>query len=137
MAFVDKQVAIEAPPETVWAIGGDLAGIPAWMDSVESVRIEGELRHATLNQGRGVLVERITSHSDERMALTYELVSEGAPMRVYRASFAVAEAEGGSVARWTAEIEAADGVDEETLVGGIAASYEAGLENLRRLALEA
>lgn len=136
MAFVEKTVSIEASPDAVWAIGGDVGAVHLWVDSIESARVEGDLRYATLDQGRGEMIERITSRSDQEMALTYELVTEGAPMRLYRARFAVEEADGGALAIWSAELEPADGVDEDALVSGVEANYERGLENLRRLATE-
>jgi hypothetical protein len=134
MGFVEREVAIAAPAASVWAIGGNLAEIATWIDSVDAVRIDGELRQVTLDGGRGEMTERITGHSDEEMWLTYELASEGGPMRVYRSRFAVEETAKGSLARWSAEIEAADGVEEAELLAGVGANYERSLENLRRLA---
>jgi carbon monoxide dehydrogenase subunit G len=136
MAQLERDIFIAASPDAVWSICGGIAAVGDWLPSAEGVRVEGDVRHVALDGGRGEIAERITLESDEEHRSEYEKVGEDGPLRVYRARFWV-EAEGdGSRVHWAAEIEPGDGVGENELLAGVGASYESGLDNLRRLTEE-
>lgn len=135
MRRVEQRLTIEASPDAVWAIAGDFGGIAAWTTSVERACMEGDLRYAELDRGRGTVVERLLRHSDEERCFEYELAEEGAAMRAYRGRFEVRPDGDGALVVWSGEVSGAEGADEERLAAGIEATYRRSLEALRRLVL--
>lgn len=136
MRPIEQRIAIEAPPDAVWAVAGDFGGAAAWISSIEAARMEGDLRYAELDRGRGTVVERLLLHSDQERRFEYELAEEGASMRAFRGRFAVSADGTGSTVLWRGELTAAAGADEEQLAAGVASTYGRSLENLRALVLE-
>jgi len=133
MRPIERRIFIEAPPEDVWAIAGDVGGADAWISSIVESWVEGDLRYAKLDRDRGTVAERILFHSDAERRLEYELADAGASMAAFRASFAVAPEERGSIVVWSAELTAAADADEAEIAGGIEGTYRDSLENLRAL----
>lgn len=134
MAQVRKELTIAAPVDEVWAICGDVAALDRWIDGVDAVQLDGDLRYVTLDKDRGQATERITFHSDQHRRIEYELAGEQLSMRSYSSRFWVEEVDGGSHVCWEAQFEPAAGVAEEAIAEGLEASYENALAGLRRLA---
>ena len=133
MPQLERDVFVAATPDAVWSICGGIAAVGDWLPSAEGLTVDGDVRHIAL-AGGGEISERITLESEDERRTEYELAGEHPAMRVYRAQFWVEPEGDGSRVRWAAEVEPVEGVDEDELMAGVGASYESGLDNLRRLA---
>jgi uncharacterized protein YndB with AHSA1/START domain len=108
---VSRHVA--ADPDAVWAVAGDAGGITAWFAAVREVRVEGDVRTATVANG-AVLVERLVDRDDAARRYSYSVVSGIPGLTSHRATIRVEPADGGgSTVHWrqtmTSEVEGYDG----------------------------
>jgi hypothetical protein len=126
-------IDVSAPPDQAWALAGDPMRIIEWFDPVTDIRLEDDLRVATMGNG-AVLIERLIDRDDAARTYSYEVV-EGIPgLTSHRATIRVEPAPGGSRVLWrqvaTSDVE---GYDIEARLAGV---MSAGLANLKA-ALEA
>jgi hypothetical protein len=130
MGDVQESIEIAASPDAVWAVGGDVGGVAAWIPAITEAHLDGDLRHATLTDG-GQVVERIVRRDDAARTYEYEFVEGPFPFRHYRSRFSVTGRDGASTVEWRADLGADDPSVERELVAGIGESYRASLEALR------
>ncbi|HZO05605.1 MAG TPA: SRPBCC family protein [Solirubrobacterales bacterium] len=135
MRPVEQRISIAAPPAAVWAIAGDF-GAANWISSIDAARMEGDLRYAELDRGRGTVVERLVFHSDAERRFEYELAEEGASMRAFRGRFEVSGEGDSATVLWRGELTAVEAADEERLAAGVEDTYRRSLESLRTLVLD-
>lgn len=124
---------LSASPEAAWSVLSDFCG--AWHPAIASIRAERDERGAVVRAFRvygeeTLYRERLTwlSDSDRTLGYTHLQGIEGA--RAYDARIAVSGAEGGgSVVRWSAQVEA-DGPRLEAICAGTKTVFESGLAAL-------
>lgn len=136
MATVSLRQEYAQSPAAVWAIVGDPADAARWIPSLDTSRLDGDVRHVVFTDGNPAR-ERIVSHDDENRTYTYEYIDGPLPLAKYVSTIRV-DAEGsGSVISWDAEFTAA-GDDpaalEAQLETGIGEIYQGALDAVTALA---
>lgn len=136
MATVSLRQEYTQSPDAVWAVVGDPAGAAQWIPSLESSRLEGDVRHVVFTDGNPAR-ERIASHDDENRTYTYEYIDGPLPLAEYSSTIRVEQVGSGSAISWDAKFTAA-GDDAESLekqlVTGIGEIYQGALDEVGRLA---
>lgn len=136
MATVSLRQEYTQSPDAIWAVIGDPAGAAAWIPSLDTSRLDGDVRHVVFTDGNPAR-ERIASHDDENRTYTYEYIDGPLPLAKYVSTIGVKELGSGSVITWDAEFTAA-GDDpeplESQLVTGIGEIYQGALDEVARLA---
>jgi mxaD protein len=129
---IDHDIAIDKPPEDVWAILGDLGAVSRWVPGVASARVEGTRRVCTLEEG-GEIHEEIAGFSDEERSYAY--TQHVHPLGFERSEGTlVVHANGdGSVVSWTAEVELADPAHERQILPMLDEGYAAALVRLKEV----
>jgi mxaD protein len=141
-----QTIAIDAPPETVWAIAGDFAGLDKWYPLIESSkRILGRnnevgcIRELTRLNGTKV-EEKLIDYNPWDRTLTYTYAG-GQPLSSdYFATLSVKDSGSDrSLVEWKARFKRLDyWVDDpagdEKMVKLLTGAYQKGLENLKRIA---
>ena len=122
-------IDVDAAPETVWSVVGDVTAVPRWFAKYVQCEVVGDVR--TLRSAEGAeLVERLLERDDAARTYAYT-VTAGPPLRSHRASFTVVPREGGSTIVWHTRAEFLDeSIDTEDR---LAAGQRAGLERLKEL----
>ncbi|MFF0815388.1 SRPBCC family protein [Rhodococcus sp. NPDC003318] len=114
----------------VWAIVGDPGAVDRWIPSVESVRMDGTMRHIVFPDGQPAR-ERIAAHSDAGRHYTYEYVDGPLALAHYSSTLTVVETSPTTCAvEWNATFAATSPEAEPELVQGIEAIYRAALGEL-------
>jgi carbon monoxide dehydrogenase subunit G len=107
-------IEIDARPEQVWAVVGDLAAVDQWVPGVTSVDVDGMTRLCSFEDGH-VQTERIEDYSDETRSFRYHI--DGAPLPVSDnvGTFAVAARGAGSELIWESSFTPLDPAMAEQL----------------------
>jgi uncharacterized protein YndB with AHSA1/START domain len=104
MATTNSEVFIARSADEVWKLFGDFHGIKGWFPGLEEVRSEGDTRY--IGMGPGVEVaETLVGRDDAARTLSYTVTAEVLPTTKYVTTCSVTEADGGCVARMSADIE--------------------------------
>jgi uncharacterized protein YndB with AHSA1/START domain len=127
---IASDIAIARPPEQVWAILGDLAGVTRWVPGISSVRMEGMRRICVLEDG-GKIHEEISDFSDEKRRYRYEQTVHPLGFRRSEGTLAVTANGVGSAVAWNAEVVFADRTQQEQIVPMLKEGYAAALANLK------
>lgn len=130
MTQIHETTRIDAGPERVWAVAGDIGRISDWLPALASSTLEGDERMCMTVEGTQ-LRERILERSDAERYYLYEIIDSPMPLRSYRSVLSVHGHEGHSHVGWTAEFEAADDAQLDELVQAFTHIYREGLESLR------
>ena len=130
---IDNDIAIARSPEHVWAILGDLAGVTRWVPGIASARMEGRRRICMLEDG-GEIHEEIADFSDLERRYAYTQPVHPLGFERSEGTLAVHANGGGTVVRWTAEVEPADAAQEEQLLPMLTEGYAAALARLKEVA---
>jgi carbon monoxide dehydrogenase subunit G len=128
---VSESISINATPEQVWRIGGDVAHVSDWVPVLESSYLDGDIRHAVFAGGGGSARERIVEIDDVARFYVYEYLDGPLALESYVSRFAV-EAEDGGCARvtWSSELSAGTPEVEAELAAAISGIYAAALAEL-------
>ena len=96
MPTFSHSIDIDATPEQVWAVMGDLVAVDRWVPGIAAVAVEGMSRVCTFQAGH-TQHEQILDYSPQTRSYRYQI--EGAPLPVTQntGSFQVQEA--GAVSR--------------------------------------
>ena len=122
-------IDVDAPAEVAWGIVGDPTSVPRWFPKYVECMVEGNVR-TLRNADGGVLLERLLDRDEGGRSYAYT-VTEGAPLRSHRASFRVAERDGGCTIVWRTRAEYLDpSIDTEAR---LAPAQREGLERLKGL----
>lgn len=95
MVQLRNTVGIDASPEAVWAVLGDLAATTEWLPGTVAARMDGQIRTCTTAEGFDIR-EEISDYSPERRSYRFEHLAVPVPVRDSTGSFAVEPAGGGS-----------------------------------------
>ena len=132
MARLHKSVAIDAPPDDVWAVLGDLAATKEWLPDTVDSHMDGDTRVCTTADGAGIR-EAISDYSAERRTYRYRHLEVPLPIANSVGSFAVDPRDGnGSVVVLEAEFDALDADLEPELERMFGGALDEALESLRR-----
>jgi carbon monoxide dehydrogenase subunit G len=109
-------IDIDATPDEVWAVLGDLGSVDRWIPGVTSVASTATGRTCTFADGH-TQTEEILDYSPGEHS--YRYVIEGAPMPVRENTgrFAVEARDGGATVVWESSFVALDPATEDTLAG--------------------
>lgn len=129
---IDNDIAIARPPEQVWAILGDLAGVTRWVPGISSAQMEGMRRICTLEDG-GEIHEEISDFSDERRRYSYEQSVHPLGFERSQGTLAVKANGDSSAVTWNADVVFADPTQEDQILPMLREGYAAALANLKEV----
>ena len=144
---VDKSVVIKAEPAKVWALVKDFGNMHKWLPAVASTKLEkkGEdtYRLLTLKSG-GTIYEKLRGADDDAMKLRYEIVEGVLPVADYNSFITVKPGPGAgeTTVNWVGRFYRVyklnppipAGQDDESALNAVNGVYDAGLENLKKVA---
>jgi mxaD protein len=141
-------IAINAPPDVVWALAGDFGGIQRWSPGVESSRLVFHQRNETgairlLRRRNGTQVtEQLLDYDPANRRMAYTYVDGAVGASDYYSQFSVLDAGDGTsivewrgsfkrIAYWTDNPPA--GQDDKTSYTFLDNAYRSGLANLKKV----
>lgn len=132
MTRLRNTIVIDASPEEVWTILGDLAATPEWLPGTVAARMEGPVRVCTTADG-GEIREEIGGYSPERRTYRYRHLAVPLPVKGSSGRFLVeAGRDGGSVVVLESEFEPLDLAMEGQIEQMLDGALKQALESLRR-----
>jgi uncharacterized protein YndB with AHSA1/START domain len=132
MAELRKTVEINATPDAVWSVLGDLAATTEWLPGTVAARMDGEIRTCTTADGFDIR-EEITDYSPERRSYSFKHLDLPVPIQDSVGSFAI-ERDGLDGSRVVLEnsFETMAGGQEEQVVAMMDGALQLALESLKR-----
>lgn len=147
MASVEKLTQIPAPPDEVWAVLADFAGISRWAPNVDhscllSEQTDGVGTVRRIQSGRQTVVETVVEW-DAGQTLAYEITGLPPVIRCVTNTWSLAEARGGTTVTLTSQIDAGSrppqkgiarvvgrvlGGASDQMLAGLAATLENGAD---------
>ncbi len=134
---VDKQVTVNASPETTWKMVGHYNHVDVWHPAVVMSSVTGDAREPgavrvlTLADG-AKFTEVLLRHSDRDLSYTYEITDSPLPIADYEATLSVRAAPGGkAMITWASTFDP-KGVSDEQAIEAVSGVYEAGLAHVAR-----
>jgi uncharacterized protein YndB with AHSA1/START domain len=132
MVHLHKTISIDATPDTVWAVLGDLAATSEWLPGTVTARLEGPIRICETADG-GEIREEISDYSDERRTFRFRHLQVPLPIGNSSGTFVVqGGANAGSVVVLESEFAALDPDQEAEIERMFGGTLEQALESLRR-----
>ena len=129
---IQNQIKINASPDRVWAVLGDLAGVNVWVPGVTGAKLYGLNRVCTTADGHEIR-EEISGYSADERIYSYKHLQQPLPVNNSRGTLKV-EADGPvSVVVWAAEFEVPDPAQEIEMVAMINGYYQQTLESLKQV----
>jgi uncharacterized protein YndB with AHSA1/START domain len=132
MAHLHKMISIDASPDAVWAVLGDLAATDEWLPGTTAARMEGPIRICETSDGAEIR-EEISDYSPGRHRYRYRHLQVPLPVENSTGTFSVeAGKNGGAVVVLESDFDALDPAleaDIERMFGG---ALDQALESLRR-----
>ena len=132
MRSIREAIAVEAPPERVWAVLGDPAAASRYVPGIARSRMEGAVRVCEMADGQEIR-EVISDLVPERRSYRYQHVKTPMPVRLSRGRFWVEAAGPRSRVQVEAEVEALDPGVEPGLAEMMTAGLRQTLQNLKAL----
>ena len=129
MPSFEERIEIDAPPDRVWDVLGDLESVQRWVPGIAGVEVHGMRRVCTLDDGR-VLHEEISGYSSRTRSFEYA-IDGGLPVRDNRGGFAVEPSAAGAYVVWRSSFEVLDPEAAAEVVGMWAGSLRPILQNLK------
>jgi polyketide cyclase/dehydrase/lipid transport protein len=126
MPRLRNSIAIDAAPDEVWSVLGNLTATPEWIPGVVSAQVDGDDRRCRTADGSEIR-ERIVDYSPEARTLSYEQSHVPLPIERSRGTLRVVPDGSRAHVEWEAEFEAPEEV--AAMVDGY---YKQTLEALRR-----
>ena len=126
MPRLNNSIAIDAAPDAVWSVLGDLTATPEWIPGVVTAEVNGNERLCRTADGNEIK-ERIVGYSTETRTLSYEQSHVPLPIERSRGTLRVVPDGSRANVEWEAEFDAPEEV--AIMVDGY---YRQTLEALRR-----
>jgi len=108
MAKVIKEVHIEANPDTVWKVVGNIGAVAAWSPMLSTATVHDNMRICTLGENSpapgSTLKEEILARHEERRRYDYTVSEAPFPIESHHASFQVEPDGTGSKVVWTTDV---------------------------------
>jgi mxaD protein len=149
---VNESVAINASPAKVWSLVKDWNGLHKWHPAFSNAEIKsgennkvGAVRTLTMADGGAKFDEELDGFSDKKRKYSYRIISDSPlPVVDYFSTIQVksskAKGKGTTVLVWTGKFKrkVADnppaGQDDASVKKAIIGAYQAGLQNVKKLA---
>jgi uncharacterized protein YndB with AHSA1/START domain len=131
MIRLRKNVTIEASPEAVWEVLGDLAATTEWLPATVAARMEGSTRICTTADGFDIR-EEISDYAPEKHSYRYRHLDIPMPVKNSSGSFAVEPQNGGARVILECEFEALDSEEEAQLGEMFEGALDHSLQSLKR-----
>jgi mxaD protein len=148
MLKVTKSVEIDAPLDKVWDTIKDFGALDKWHPALASDKIVegkdnevGAVRLLTLKDG-GTIKEKLLAHSDGKHAYRYAILEGVLPVSNYTSSIrASAAGKNRTKVVWTGSFQRkdtgdkpAENANDKTATDTMSSVYQAGLDNLKKMA---
>ena len=147
---VNESVEISAPPAKVWGLVKDWNGLHKWHPAFANTEIKsgannkvGAVRTLTLGGDGGKFDEELDGFSEKQRKYSYRIITDSPlPVADYSSTIQVksGKAKGTSVLVWKGKFKrkVADnppaGQDDASVKKAIIGAYQAGLQNVKKLA---
>jgi mxaD protein len=145
---IEEKIEIHAKPEALWQIIGGFAQISAWNPSVTSSVAasddrQGQERVMTLKSG-GKMTDALTEYDAGKMTYSYRRVDDDVqifPVSFYSATISLSPTATGTEVDWVGKFyrgdtsnEPPENLNDEVATKAMTDFFEAGLNNLKKLA---
>lgn len=130
MRKIQETITIQADPDHVWVVAGDIGGISACLPALAESSLDGDIRTCTTADGAH-LTERILERNDAERYYAYEITDSPLPVRSYRSVLSVQGHDGHAHVAWSAEIEPVADTSADEVEQMFAQLYRDGLSGLR------
>src|SRR5688572_24276390 len=123
MVELRNTIAIDASPEAVWEVLGDLGATSEWLPGIVAARMEGSTRICTTADGFDIR-EEISDHEPEQRSFRYQHLQVPMPVENSRGSFAVEPDNGGALVVLESSFEAVDSAQEAQVAQLIEGAFQ-------------
>jgi len=131
MIRLQYTLTLAVPPDEVWQIVGDLAGVSQWVPGVTQATVEGNQRVCCFANG-ATQHEVISEYDPDQRSYRYAILDGPLPLQRNQGTWHVEANGSGSQVQWEAEIEVLDAAQEEAIQMMLDGAYTQALESLRR-----
>lgn len=132
MVELRNTIAIDASPEAVWDVLGDLGATDEWLPGIVAALMEGSTRICTTADGFEIR-EEISDYQPERRTFRYQHVQVPMPIENSGGSFVVEPDEDGSaLVVLESSFEAVESAQEAQVGQMINRAFQQALESLKR-----
>jgi Polyketide cyclase / dehydrase and lipid transport len=138
----NKSVEINAAPAAVWNIVKGFDGLNKWHPAFSGDVLKsgangqvGAVRAITLKDGP-TFTEELTAYNDAKMMYSYKIIESPLPLDKYTSTMTVTPKGNGSVLTWVGNYitKAGSGKTDADSQGLIDGAYQAGLDNVKKMA---
>ena len=138
----NKSVEINAAPAAVWNIVKDFDALNKWHPAFSGDVLTkgangqvGSVRSLTLKDGP-TFTEELTAYNDAKMMFSYKIIESPLPVDKYTSTMTVTPKGNGSVITWVGNYitKAGSGKTDADSQGLIDGAYQAGLDNVKKMA---
>jgi mxaD protein len=145
---IAERVQVQAPADKVWRISGDFDALPRWLPTIAKTELirgqnnkPGAVRLLTLKEG-GTVEQELLAYDAAAMSYRYRIIRGVLPVSDYESTINVEPAGNGkSKAIWSANFKRMDtkgkpapGAGDKAAMHAVRSHYEAGLDNLKKIA---
>jgi uncharacterized protein YndB with AHSA1/START domain len=131
MARLRNTVLIDAAPDAVWDVLGNLAATPEWLPGTRAARMDGDIRTCTTTDGFDIR-ERISDYSPERHTYSFRHLAIPMPIEDSSGSFVVKPNGTGSQVVLETSFAALDSAQEERVSAMMDGALKQALASLKR-----
>ncbi len=131
MVQLRKTVTIDATPEAVWEVLGDLSGTTEWLPGTVAARMEGSTRICTTADGFDIR-EEISDYVPSSRSYRYRHLEVPLPVSESAGSFTVEPDDGGALVVLQSEFEPLDAAEEGQVQQLLEGALERALESLKQ-----
>lgn len=138
----NKSIEVNAPPTAVWNIVKDFDGLNKWHPAFSNDVLQkgangqvGAVRAITLKDGP-TFTEELTAYNDANRTYSYKIVESPLPIDQYQSTMTVQPKGNGSLVKWSGNFitKAGSGKTDADAQGLIDGAYQAGLDNIKKMA---
>ncbi|MGH3130637.1 MAG: SRPBCC family protein [Gaiellaceae bacterium] len=131
MVELRKTIEIDASPERVWDVLGDLAATAEWLPGTVSARMDGSRRICTTLDGFDI-EEEISDYAPDRHSYRFRHVELPLPVQNSNGVFRVEPRDGGSLVVLENRFEALDPAQEDEVAAMFGGALEQAVKALKR-----
>jgi uncharacterized protein YndB with AHSA1/START domain len=125
-------ILIDATPERVWGVLGDLDATHEWLPGVVKAEVDGSRRVCTTADGSEIH-EEIRDYRPEQRSFSYQHLQVPLPVKDSGGSFVVEEhGNGSSTVLLESSFAALDSAQEQQVAQMIEGAFQQALESLKR-----